>query len=73
MLQVYSKKQARQPASTPIDLNMKLGTTEEDVAVDREMFQHLTGRLINLTPRLDISYVVSVISQFMHSPKEVHL
>ena len=38
------------------------------------MYQRLVGRLIYLShTRLDIAYAVSVISQFMHSPKEVHL
>jgi hypothetical protein len=47
---------------------------EEDAAVDREMYQRLVGRLIYLShTRPDIAYAVSVISQFMHSPKEVHL
>ena len=42
--------------------------------VDREMYQRLLGRLIYLShTRPDIAYVVSVISQFMHNPKEVHL
>ena len=67
-------KTACKPASTPIDPNMKLGTAEEDAAVDREMFQRLVGKLIYLShTRPDIAYAVSVISQFMHNPKEVHL
>lgn len=65
---------ACKPASTPMDPNNKLGNVEEDVAVDREMYQRLVGRLIYLShTRPDIAYAVSVISQFMHSPKEVHL
>jgi hypothetical protein len=67
-------KTACKPASTPIDPNLRLGQAEEDAAVDREMYQHLVGRLIYLShTRPDIAYAVSVISQFMHSPKEVHL
>jgi hypothetical protein len=62
------------PKSTPIDLNLRLGKAEEDVAVDREMYQRLVGRLIYLShTRLDIAYAISMISQFMHSLKEVHL
>ena len=42
--------------------------------VGREMYQHLVGRLIYLShTRLNIAYVVSVISQFMHNSKEVYL
>ena len=60
------------PASTPIDPNMKLGSMEEDVTVDKGMYQKLVGRLIYLShTRPDI--VVSLVSQFMHKPKEAHL
>ena len=62
------------PASTPIDPNLKLGKAEKDVTMDREMYQHLVGRLIYLShTRPDIAYAMTVINQFMHSPKEVHL
>ena len=61
-------------ASTPIDLNHKLGEAEKDTVVDREMYQRLVGRLIYLShTRLDVAYVVNVISQFMHNLKKVHL
>ena len=61
------------PTSTPIDPNHKLHKAE-DTIVNREMYQHLVGRLIYLSyTRPDIVYVTSVISQFMHSPKKVHL
>ena len=67
-------KLACKPTCTPIDPNHKLRETEEDTMVDREMYQRLLGRLIYLShTRPDITYVVSVISQFMHNPKEVHL
>ena len=69
-----TRKLACKPTSTPIDPNNKLGKAEEDVAVDREMYQHLVGRLIYLShTRPNIAYIVSVISQFMQSSKEVHL
>ena len=42
-------KTAYKPASTPMDPNVKLGTVEEDTAVDKEMFQHLVGKLIYLS------------------------
>lgn len=59
---------------SPIDPNMKLGTEEEYVVVDRDVFHCLVGRLINLShKRPDIVDAVSVIRQFMHCPKEVHL
>ena len=40
----------------------------------REIYQRLVGKLIYLAhTRLDISYAVSLISQFMHNPKQSHL
>lgn len=36
-------KAACKPVNTPIDLSLKLGKAEEDVLVDREMYQHLIG------------------------------
>jgi hypothetical protein len=57
-----------------MDPNLKLGNTEESVAVDNEMYQRLVGRLIYLShTRPDIAYAVSMVSQFMHCPKEIHL
>ena len=60
-------------ASTPIDPNHKLGETEEDATVYREMYQRQVGKLIYLSHmRPGIAYAVSIVSQFMHSPK-VHM
>ncbi|GMJ03495.1 cysteine-rich RLK (RECEPTOR-like protein kinase) 8 [Hibiscus trionum] len=63
------------PAATPIEINHKLGDSkEDDMAVDRNSFQRLVGRLIYLShTRPDIAYAVGVVSQFMHNPKESHL
>ena len=65
---------ACKPASTLINPNYKLKEAKKDVAIDREMCQHLVGRLIFLShTRPNIAYATSVISQFMHGPKKVHL
>lgn len=57
-----------------MEFNKKLGTKDDGPAVDRERYQRLVGKLIYLShTRPDISFIVSVISQFMHSPKERHL
>jgi len=67
-------KTACKPANTPIDPNLKLGNAEEDTAVDKEMYQRLVGRLIYLShTRPDVAFAVSLVSQFMHQPKEIHL
>ena len=57
-----------------MDPNHKLGEAKEEPVVDKRMYQRLVGRLIYLAhTRLDIAYSVSVISQFMHDPREPHL
>ncbi|CAA7408973.1 unnamed protein product [Spirodela intermedia] len=67
-------KSVCKPAKKPIDPNQKLCMTNEEISIDREMYQRLIGRLLYLThTRPDISYVVSILSQFMHQPKECHL
>lgn len=65
-------KLACKPANTSVDPNYKLGEAEENTAIDREMRQHLVRRLIYLFyTRSDMTYVASVISQFIHSSTEV--
>ena len=67
-------KLACKPVDTPINPNHKLGEALDDPTVDKEMYQRLVGRLIYLShTRPDIAYAVSVVSQFMHNPKEIHL
>ncbi|KAL5823155.1 hypothetical protein ACOSQ4_021055 [Xanthoceras sorbifolium] len=62
------------PVDTPIEFNHKLCDLPEDAAVDRGNYQRLVGKLIYLShTRPDIAYAVSVVSQFMHNPKETHL
>ncbi|KAK2999542.1 hypothetical protein RJ639_023205 [Escallonia herrerae] len=61
------------PAETPMEPNAKLDI-EGGKDVDREQYQRLVGKLIYLShTRPDIAFDVSVISQFMHSPKKKHL
>ena len=62
------------PVSTPLDPNHKLGEAKEEPVVDKRIYQRLVGRLIYLAhTRPDIAYSVSMISQFMHDPREPHL
>ncbi|CAL2232368.1 unnamed protein product [Prunus armeniaca] len=62
------------PADTPIVENHKLGVYVDQVPTYKERYQRLVGRLIYLSlTRPDIAYVVSVASQFMHSPSEDYI
>lgn len=62
------------PSDTPIEQLHKLGEEPGDTPVDRGRYQRLVGRLIYLShTRPDIAYAVSVVSQYMHTPKEEHL
>uniref|UniRef100_A0A2N9HH43 Integrase catalytic domain-containing protein n=1 Tax=Fagus sylvatica TaxID=28930 RepID=A0A2N9HH43_FAGSY len=62
------------PASTPMDPNLKLSTESGDLLLNPSMYQRLVGRLIYLTnTRPDLTFVVSVVSQFMHAPRTAHL
>ncbi|KAG8501038.1 hypothetical protein CXB51_003111 [Gossypium anomalum] len=59
------------PAETPMEFNLKLGTDEDGEKIDRGRYQRLVGRLIYLShTRPDIAFNVSVISQYMHAPRE---
>jgi len=47
------------PASTLVDPNTKLGSAEEDITVDKEMYQRLVGKLIYLShTRPDITLLL---------------
>ena len=65
---------ASKPIATPIEQNHKLSEALGEKKVDKTMYQRLVGRLIYLAhTRPDIAYSVSVISQFIHDPREIHL
>eukprot|EP00261_Vitis_vinifera_P038895 XP_019080138.1 PREDICTED: uncharacterized protein LOC109123774 [Vitis vinifera] len=60
------------PSDTPIKARKK--TKSNGKPVDRERYQQLVGRLIYLShTRPNIAFAISVVSQYMHSPKESHL
>ncbi|CAL8991218.1 unnamed protein product, partial [Prunus brigantina] len=61
------------PARTPLDSKLKLDMEGEPLN-DIRYYQRLVGKLIYLTiTRPDITYAVSIVSQFMHSPTILHL
>ncbi|XP_059306169.1 uncharacterized mitochondrial protein AtMg00240-like [Lycium ferocissimum] len=69
-------------ASTPMEMNLRLTTVEYNTLLqstndplldDIHSYQQLVGKLIYLTiTRLDICFVVQVLSQFMQCPKRSH-
>lgn len=60
-------------AKTPLEPNLKLQPTSPVEVIDKEKYQHLVGRLIYLSHTCpDIAFVVSMVSQFMHSPNQGH-
>jgi hypothetical protein len=62
------------PVSTPIDSKYKLNSEDEEPLENINQFQRLVRKLIYLTViRPDISFVVSQVSQFMHTPRTSHL
>lgn len=62
------------PAYTPMELNQKLTIRPDGTAVNQERYQKLVGKLIYLShTRPDISFPVSVVSQFSSSPQKEHL
>nr|CAD1826176.1 unnamed protein product [Ananas comosus var. bracteatus] len=65
-------KLASKPLGTPVDIHpdLKKGELIDNVG----LYQRLVGRLIYLTiTRPDISYAVSLVSKFMHSPQTSHM
>ena len=62
------------PADIPIDPNQKLGDDKEGDMVNTTRYQKLVGKLIYLShTQPNIAFVVSLVSQLMHSPYKKHL
>jgi Reverse transcriptase (RNA-dependent DNA polymerase) len=69
-----TRKLVCKPISTPNDSNMKFNIEDGEPLKDINHFQRLVGRLIYLiVTRPDISFFVSQISKFMHSPRTSHI
>ena len=59
---------------TPIAQSHKLNEGKGSTPMNKEINQHLVEKLIYLAhTRSNIAYVVSVVSQFMHDPREMHM
>jgi hypothetical protein len=58
---------------TPMELNVKLRSTDGDPLPDPMRYRHLVGSLIYLAVTCpDISYPVHILSQFVSAPTTVH-
>ena len=61
------------PTNVPIDFNHKTDMSTKGKKVEKKRYQKLVGKLIYLShTRLDISFSIGVVSQFMHNPMEEH-
>ncbi|RVX10168.1 Retrovirus-related Pol polyprotein from transposon RE1 [Vitis vinifera] len=61
------------PIDTPMERGLKL-SDKSDLLKDQGCYRRLVGRLIYLTvSRPDITYVVHVLSRFMHQPRKAHM
>jgi len=62
------------PVESLIVQNHCLAIHPDQVPTNKQRYQRLVGRLIYLShTRPDITYAVSVVSQFMHTPSEDHM
>jgi hypothetical protein len=62
------------PISILLEQNVKLSADEGDLVEDTTMYRRIMGSLIYMTiTRLDLSYAVGVVSQFMQTPRKPHL
>ena len=65
---------ACRPSNVPMDQSVKLSSANGDDVPDATLFRRMVGKPLFLTlTRLDISYVVHKLSQFMKAPKMPHL
>ncbi|RVW41891.1 Retrovirus-related Pol polyprotein from transposon RE1 [Vitis vinifera] len=63
-----------QLVNTPIEEGLKLCVEPNQVSTDKGRYQILVGRLMYLAhTRPDLAYALSVVSQYMHNPREQHM
>ena len=62
------------PVDTPIEVNLKLSKDDGDLLPNPHTYRRLVGSLVYLTiTRPDISYAVNLVSQFITTPRHLHL
>ncbi|RVW71357.1 Retrovirus-related Pol polyprotein from transposon RE1 [Vitis vinifera] len=63
-----------QPINTPIEKGLKLCVEPNQISTDKGRYQRLVGRLMYLAhTRPDLAYALSVVSQYMHNPREQYM
>jgi hypothetical protein len=66
--------QASSPVDTPLEVNVKFQSDDGDLLPNPSLYRQLVGSLNYLTiTRPDISFAVQQVSQFMQSPRHLHL
>jgi len=70
-----TEKSGYEQSKVPIKQNHKISRSEEEsLAVEKSRYQRLVKKLIHLShTRSDIAYVISMVNQFMHDPRERHM
>ncbi|XP_057444510.1 secreted RxLR effector protein 161-like [Lotus japonicus] len=62
------------PASSPIEVNVKLEKEEDSEYADETLFEQIVGSLRYLcNARPNICYSVGVVSRYMCNPKKIHM
>jgi hypothetical protein len=65
---------ASKPSAFPMDSNAKFSASDGELLDDPKSYSRLIGRLLYLTiTRLDLTFVVHNLSQFMQAPRKPHL
>jgi hypothetical protein len=65
---------AAKPAKFPMEHNVKFPANEGALLEDPTVYRRLIGRLLYLTTtRPDLTYFVHTLSQFMQSPRQLHV
>ena len=64
----------RRPTTTPLDQNLKPDADSGTTTCEPNQYPQLSGSLIYLTiTRRDVSHPVGLLSQFMQTPRGIHL